>query len=1157
MAGTTSALHPSPNAASLGKFNEMPVSPHTGIPGVTVPVWQIQRGDISVNVSLAYHGGGIKVDEAASWVGLGWALNAGGLITRSARGLPDNVDRYRAFEMPLLNRYLGLAGPAMSATERQNYVLNVSGGVTDAEPDLYSLSVENIACQFFLGKDGEFVTTSRALNLRIRHNALDAHGRRYTWLVTDGKGVQYKFSDAEHTTTTLYSVGKQGAGSTSTSGSSFDGDVSWGLNEIEDTKGNALHFTYARDASSFVNIATERVTTVSGGTSTLCAGKEDRGYTYADNQGSALRLTSIACGLEEVRFVAGATARLDLAHARDLQRVEVYYAGVPKRTFRIFSSYFDGNPIGTGGVYYPDAHNAYRLRLDSLREESADGALAKPAYRFAYTPGSLPYRGSAAQDHWGFYNGRDNRSRVGYPLGGQQMGANKAPNPAYAAVGTLAAIRYPTGGSIAFVYEANRYPRNAASTAPPIRGDSTFARVDVNAYPGVSNYGFPDEHTPAAQEFSVTPDMVRPAPGSPEDGKLVMQMKVNLTVDGSATSQPSGFTHYFLVYVAGTHQAIPFAVAPGKGAVAYLAPGRYTLQAYVEKEFNWPQDARAIHLDVTLLADITHTPFAAAQEHTGPGLRIKQIRKIFASGTEEIRTYDYADPATGKSSGKLGNMPDYQRDGRVTFINNPGGIDSRQYACDCHAYSSNSHYPLVSTRGSYIGYSHVAEFFDAGKTQGKKTYTYTNYDGFNDLNAQPAFPYPPASPQGWKRGLTLLERTYAGPGTGGGMAVRPVQADSLTYDAPIASLDWANGLKMGNPFNMGDLLSIDDVPPQSDEYSQIQVAAYRLETDSYQLQTKTTTQSAPTGTWQATTTYGYTPDTYQLNRVTNVGSDGATTVQRFFFPSDYRANAGSSPLLTGLLAANRLAVPVEQTVLSVRGATTRLVSGVAHEYGSVAGSGGQQRFYLRKIHGANTTAADPNLRYNFLALPAHYEEKSVVQKVTARGQPVVQRDRRAPPNAYQWGYEDRYPLAACTNATDTEFFYEGFEENTAAVSGAARTGNKCSQASYTIAWAPPNARTYVLSYWYRQAGAWKYRRIPYVGTNMALAGGDAYDDVGICPQDAQLTTYTYDPLVGVTSQTDPAGRTTTYEYDGLGRLVRTRDEQGRILSQQQYHYARP
>jgi YD repeat-containing protein len=54
---------------------------------------------------------------------------------------------------------------------------------------------------------------------------------------------------------------------------------------------------------------------------------------------------------------------------------------------------------------------------------------------------------------------------------------------------------------------------------------------------------------------------------------------------------------------------------------------------------------------------------------------------------------------------------------------------------------------------------------------------------------------------------------------------------------------------------------------------------------------------------------------------------------------------------------------------------------------------------------------------------------------------------------------------------------------------------------------------------------------------------------------ARVTGLTHQPLVGVTSQTGPDGRTVFYNYDGLGRLMRTRDEQGRILSQQQYHYA--
>lgn len=35
---------------------------------------------------------------------------------------------------------------------------------------------------------------------------------------------------------------------------------------------------------------------------------------------------------------------------------------------------------------------------------------------------------------------------------------------------------------------------------------------------------------------------------------------------------------------------------------------------------------------------------------------------------------------------------------------------------------------------------------------------------------------------------------------------------------------------------------------------------------------------------------------------------------------------------------------------------------------------------------------------------------------------------------------------------------------------------------------------------------------------------------------AMVHTWTYEPLIGVTSYTDASGKTTTYEYDGLGRL---------------------
>jgi YD repeat-containing protein len=56
---------------------------------------------------------------------------------------------------------------------------------------------------------------------------------------------------------------------------------------------------------------------------------------------------------------------------------------------------------------------------------------------------------------------------------------------------------------------------------------------------------------------------------------------------------------------------------------------------------------------------------------------------------------------------------------------------------------------------------------------------------------------------------------------------------------------------------------------------------------------------------------------------------------------------------------------------------------------------------------------------------------------------------------------------------------------------------------------------------------------------------------------ALITNYTYKHLVGMTSQTDPNGKTTYYEYDDLNRLKTVRDHQRNVLKEYGYHYHPP
>jgi hypothetical protein len=50
----------SPNAAALEKFVEFPTANYTGVPDISIPIYQIGAKGVKVPISISYHAGALK-----------------------------------------------------------------------------------------------------------------------------------------------------------------------------------------------------------------------------------------------------------------------------------------------------------------------------------------------------------------------------------------------------------------------------------------------------------------------------------------------------------------------------------------------------------------------------------------------------------------------------------------------------------------------------------------------------------------------------------------------------------------------------------------------------------------------------------------------------------------------------------------------------------------------------------------------------------------------------------------------------------------------------------------------------------------------------------------------------------------------------------------
>lgn len=259
-----SPTRPSPNAASLGQYGEVPVSLFTGTPQVDIPLYTIKTDFVNFPITLSYHAGGFRPDVHPSWTGLGWSLNAGGAITRTVQHLPDEYE-YVPGGTGL--NYTGMgyyySRPILAAsnwnTPAGNYV--DAGIVKDRAPDIFSFNFLGMSGKFFLDHNGNWkVQSDRPLQVIFdpvdfklpfiygNCNCLSFLQRKTfnKFVIVDDKGVRYTFGTDN---AVEYSVGMTPKDISNSQPYDYPSNTmatSWFLISIKPPAGTEITLTYER-----------------------------------------------------------------------------------------------------------------------------------------------------------------------------------------------------------------------------------------------------------------------------------------------------------------------------------------------------------------------------------------------------------------------------------------------------------------------------------------------------------------------------------------------------------------------------------------------------------------------------------------------------------------------------------------------------------------------------------------------------------------------------------------------------------------------------------------------------------------------------------------------------------------------------------------------
>jgi hypothetical protein len=384
----------SPEAAAFNKYGNYQVNLFTGIPDISIPLYDIKVGELIIPISINYHPSGIRVNEMPSRVGLGWDLQAGGSITRKIMGKPDEINgNYLSATPTSTARVLSQSEINPYTQAGLDYLNSVDQGYYDEEPDIFSYSFPGSSGKFLFNQKNNYTpilipVAPVGVNMTKLSNGIKLS-------MTDESGVLYKFDSTEWTS----------AGS----GVSVDATSAWLLTDmISANAQDSIHLRYATGGGGITDRYFSDYANLDDNCTNGCSGVPTTSSDLGSVNTQWKQLTEIDFKNGKVVFEGAPESRLDFSGGYSLQNrlnnIKIYsYDNLSNtynllRTFQFFQSYFiNGTDASTK-----------RLKLDSAQVKSA-GSVVAETYKFGYnTSISLPDNMSRSKDYWGYFNNQTN-----------------------------------------------------------------------------------------------------------------------------------------------------------------------------------------------------------------------------------------------------------------------------------------------------------------------------------------------------------------------------------------------------------------------------------------------------------------------------------------------------------------------------------------------------------------------------------------------------------------------------------------------------------------------------------------------------------------------------------------------------------------------------